>query len=296
MVKFFHDIEEKFDDFFKKKYVAFDKFYVKAKGDHFEGEARMKGDNTELKLKVKDKYKVQDMKFDEELTISSTGKHKFVGDWDLDKYSKDTTLKHTSEWNSGTNDHDTQVAVTYKGVHKTRLGVNFHYFKGGEWELTPRVSRKFCKGFVVASDFNFDGQKNEISSLNFGIFYKPTKWAKTWITHSVDGPINANTKWDKVGLCALRQRINAGNKTELGFDYFYDMENKSSSVTLGIEKEVASGVSIKSKVNSEGHIEASATLEVGDNWNVIIGTATSSGSIATKQECTFGIGLEGTLK
>jgi hypothetical protein len=295
MAKFFGDIEDKFDDFFTLNYVAQDKFYVKVKANKFVGEVKMKGDNPELKAKFKHNAHVQDFKVDAEVALSSSGKHKFIGEWDLKDTVKDVEVKHTTNWNSQSNDHDTLVALQFKGVDTAKLGLDFQYFRNGHWEATPHLAKEIQKGLSSATDFTWDGKTSEIKDFKVGIEYEPNNWSKTWLSHHVGNPLAKDFKLGKIGSLSLCQRFNASLKTQLGFDYNYNLNDKSSTLQVGIETSPAAGLTVKSKINSEGSIEAAAKIDTGNGWDVLVALATHSASISGKQEAQFGVGIEGKL-
>lgn len=295
MVKVFQEHEEKVDSLFEDDYAAWKGFYVKAKSKNFVGKVTIRGEEPELSAKFEEKGKLQDFDVEGSVNLTSSGNHTIEGEWDLGNVVDKTKLTHTTNWNSATHGHDTIVSVQNKSIEDLKAKFDFTYFKGGDWTLTNHFGKKFTKQLSLGLDFTWDGKKSEITSTNIGLLLKPQPWWRSWVTYALRGPIGKNTDWTKDATLTLKQRFLAEASTKLGFDYVYDLKAQTSGLKLGIETTPVVGMLVKSKVDANGHLEASAKMALDSHWNLIISTATTSENLTGKQEARFGFGLEGNL-
>lgn len=295
MAKLFTDIDKEYDDFFKVGFIARDGFYVKVDSTNFTGKATVADNKPNLEATFKETGKVQDTDVQGKITLRSTGVHDLEGVWDLSSFVDRTALKHTTKWNSSDHSHNTVVAITNTSIQDVKAKFDFQYFKGGDWTFTNHFGKIFSSQLSGGLDFTWDGKKSEINATHIGVFYYPSEWVRTWISHSTQGSLSKKTNWTETGVLAWRQRFVANATTILGFDYIYNLENKNSGLSVGIETSPAVGVVLKSKVTSGGDVEAAARLAADSNWDLLVSAGTKANQVSGKQEPVFGVGLEGRL-
>ena len=297
MVKVFGSIDEDREDFFKNGFIANDGFYVKAKYDNHTGTVKINNGKSKISAKMTQKGKFNDTKIKGEAKISSDGKHEFKSEWDLDKTIDNTEVETSTEWNSGSHEHSTTVSLINDGVMKgLKNQFDFTYASSGDWEFTHGLGYKHCKGAKSGLEYTWDGKANALSTANFGLLLKPSKWTSAWLTYKTDGQLNAKTDWLHYGSIGWSQRFKTDSKAKLGFDFSYDLAGRTSSITFGGETEIADNVEARAKVSSDGQIEAATKLEIADNWDLHLGTTLNGTGVTASQAASFGVGLEGKIK
>lgn len=295
MVKLFTDLAEDYDNFFKDNYVVADGFKVKAKAKDFAGEVKLNGGKASLKGKLEFENKLDDYKFEHTATVKSDGKHTFESKCDVSKLFEKTKVTKTINLDSNTHDYDVQVSTSNTSVEKTKFQLDLQYFRNGNWTATAHAARKLCGGMKLSNEITYDGANKELNNFRFGVLFKPTKFAQSFVTYTHEGKIDSAIKPWQAGVLEFRQRFKASSDTKLGFDYSYSLGDKTSSTTFGIDTNLSEGVDVRGKVDAAGKIETSATLKINSGWKLTIGAATHASHIGGKQEAQIGVGLEGKL-
>ena len=296
MVKTFSAVEEKHENFFKDDFIATKGFYIKVKADDHTGKVTIKNNVPTLEAKLEHKHKVQDTKVKTETILKSNGEHELKGVWDLDDVLEKTELTHHSHFNSSTHEHKHIITLVNKAIKHTKNSFEFTYNNDKTWHIVHGIGHEICKRTSFAFDYTFCGKASTVVATNFGVLLKPTKWATSWLSYSTEGALNKDIDWKRFGTLGWKQRFETEGKTKLGFDYSYNLANRSSNILFGLRTRVSSGFDLSTKVASSGDIEASGKIEIADNWNLIVSSAMQGSGVTAKQQNVFGFGLEGKLK
>lgn len=249
MVKFFTDIAEDYDNFFKDNYVVADGFKVKAKAKDFTGEVKLNQGKPSLKGKLEFDTKFDEYKVEHTATVKSDGKHTIESKCDVSKVFEKTKVTETLNINSNTHDFDVQVSTTNTSVEKTKFQLDLQYFKNKNWTATAHFARKLCCGFKLSDEITYDGANKEFNNFRFGVLMKPNKFAQSFLTYTHEGKVDANIRPWHAGVVAWRQRFKATSDTKLGFDYSYNLADKTSTTTFGIDTNLSEGVDVRGKVD-----------------------------------------------
>jgi len=295
MVKLYSELEDYYSKLFENHFIAKEGFYLKFKSKDYEGTVT-KGDGKPLlEFKFDHKYEINDIKIKKTFTLRSSGEHTIDGKADISKVIDKSALTHSFNFNSATHDFDALFSFHNKSIKKMYSRWDFHYFKGGEWTFTPNVSRQLCKKIAIGWDFTFNGAKNELTSMNLALMFRPNKWVRAVLARNIAGSINKNTDWLRTGLVTFKSRSKLDKNTKIGFDYIYNLETKAAALELGLKTHPAEGFMVKSRINSGGDAEVAAKLKIADKWHLLVATAFNAGEVTGKQQPHIGVGLEGKL-
>ena len=228
MARLFKDIAMDMDSFFKANYIAEDGFRIKTKTKGFNGEARIKDGNAALKGKLRFKTEGRGHTVDHTWTFKSSGTVALKHKGDISKFVRDTEVESKHEWDTKNNGREMETSVTHKLCKDTTLQLDVHHVKGGSLSATAHAARRICSGFSFSTEFKYCNEQKKIAAANFGALFTPTDYMTTFISSSLDGPIGAgNMPWN-AGALSWRQRYIANSSTILGFDYTYNVTDKTS--------------------------------------------------------------------
>jgi hypothetical protein len=295
MVKLFSQLVESFDDFFKINFVTADGFKLTTKAKDFKGVVTVKGGKAALKAELEFETEVDSNKVKHVAKILSKGEHTLESTVDISKALENTSVKKEFNFNSNTHEYDLDASIRNTSITDTKLQANVHGFSDKHWTSTLHAATEITPSFKLSGDATYDGSKKEVNQLHYGVCYFPQNWIETFIAYSHEDKIDSDIRPWKTGVLDFRQRLKASEVTTLGFDYSYNLGEKTSSTTFGLETRLTDSVAIKSKVNSDGNIEASTILKVNDTWNLTVGAATHASTIGGKQEAQVGFALTGKL-
>jgi hypothetical protein len=295
MVKFFSELIDSFDNFFVENYVTADGFKLTTKAKDFTGEVTVNEGKAALNAELESEMDVDSYKVKSVAKFQSNGELSIESTADVSKALEKTNMKKVFNFNSNTHEYDLDTSITNTSITDTKLQLNVHGFSTKDWTSTLHAATKVTPSLRVSGDATYDGTKKEVNQLHYGLYYLPQKWTKTLIAYSHEDKIDQNIRPWKSGVLDFRQRLKATKVTTLGFDYSYNLGEKTSSTTFGFKTRLTDGVAIKSKVDSAGNIEASTVLKINKAWRLTIGAATHASQIGGKQEAQIGFALAGKL-
>lgn len=295
MVKLFSQLTKSFDKFFDEDYVTADGFKLKTEAKDFKGEVTVNKGKAALSAELEFETDLDSNIVKHEAKVQSNGEHTLKSTVDVSKALEKTSVKKVFNFNSNTHGYDLDTSVRNTSIQDTILQLNFHGFSTKDWTSTLHAATEITPSFRISGDATYDGTKKEVNQFHYGLSFSPQKWIETFVAYSHKDKIDSDIKPWKAGVLDFRQRINASEVTVLGFDYSYNLAEKTSSTSFGLETRLADSVAFKSKVNSDGNIEASTVLKVNDTWSLTVGAATHASHIGGKQEAQVGFELTGKL-
>ncbi len=71
--------------------------------------------------------------------------------------------------------------------------------------------------------------------------------------------------------------------------------DKSPEMDVGFNKKVSDTLSVKGRINHEGHIDAALRCDLNESWKFVASTGLESTAIGGKTEAKLGFGLEGKI-
>mmetsp|Transcript_6268 Transcript_6268/g.5384 ORF Transcript_6268/g.5384 Transcript_6268/m.5384 type:complete len:296 (+) Transcript_6268:23-910(+) len=295
MAELFADITEDLDRYFQDGFVANDGFKIKTKAKDFAAEAKVKGGKTALKGKFAFKTDIEDKSIDNTITIKSSGDHTFESESDLGSIIDATSIKNTLDMNSLTNHFKNETSFFNKSIEKTTLRLDVHTQTKEPVSVTAHLGRKICPGSTVTADVSIDSGSKQITGANLGVLFTPTDYFKTFVTTSLKGSLNSkNLPWN-AGTLALRQRYTANPTTVLGFDYTYNVSDRTSTSKIGLSTNVSEGLDVKTQIDHTGNIQGSAIFNLNKTWKMTLSGATTSASAAGKEQPKYGVFFDGKL-
>jgi hypothetical protein len=297
MAQTYSDIEDDHSGFFDDDFVAGQAFYAKLKHGSHTGTFKVRDGSSVLEAKLQQSADVQDTKVDGTLKLSSTAKHQIEGEWDLHKFAPHTTFKHTTNVNSETHDHDTTFSLTNTGaIENVKNTFDFVWPSKGQWSLTHSLGYFHNTHNRFGLQYTYDGEATRLTSTKLGLLVVSNDYTQSWITHESDGNISSETDWKRFGKLGQSTRFTTTSNAKLGFDWVYDLKERTSDVTFGVHAQPLDGLSLRAKSNQKGEIEASAKVTIANNWDFLFGTALNGSTITSKGNQDFGFALEGKIQ
>ena len=295
MVKLFAEIDEKFQKLFEDGYIARDGFYIKAKGKNYDVTTAVKENKPEIEFHFKHRHTFNDIRVKKDFTLRSSGNNTIESKACLGKFINKTWVRQALNWNSTVCNFDYLFSLNSRYYKPLYARLDFHYFKGGEWILTPHFGYRLCDVNSIVGDISFDGKKREFNCLNIGWRMKPNKNVESLISRQYNGQVGKGTDFLWGGLLSLSSRLKVKDNSRLGFDYVYNFDTKIAAMEIGFETKHNKDITLKGRVNSGGDIETSAKIAISDKWNFTIAIGTNAGDVAGKQQPLIGVGFEGKI-
>lgn len=296
MAQFAEKLDKDFQDFYEKAFTSTKGLIVKVNGKNHSGQVAIKeGGKTEIELKHTHYHEANDVKYKKDLTLKSTGVLTFEAEANVSNHVKATWLRQTTNWDTQNNKFDVKATLESRYYEGLASRFDFRYFKGGDWTFKPNLAFQMCPKRSFFFDMTYDGKSKEVNEINVGLLHSPTERMQTILMRKIVGKVGSFQDLKTNGFVSLKSRLIPRDLTILGFDYIYNLKDKSSSMIMGLETQVQKGFTVRGKVLSTGDLEVGTTVALNDQWNMTLSAAGRAADISAAHKPNIGIKFEGFL-
>lgn len=90
----------------------------------------------------------------------------------------------------------------------------------------------------------------------------------------------------------MRLFYHANDRTDFGVGYTYRINKPETSLKLGFQHVLSDGVTLKGRIDQNGHIDYAVKAQISKDFWVLASTGVESTILKGKSDTTFGLAFE----